>query len=147
MSDFLQESGQAGRDGSKASSIILLQSTWAAQTSRCLSPDQEAMDVYLTQQHCSCGVLSQFLDAEADWQWCMTGEEACQVCVTGHGEAQPLDVQCWLRKVEQIEFTGPAEVLQQDQVRNEVLKGGKSLTTAEASADNDLSGSRQRQRR
>ena len=62
MSDFLQESGQAGQDGSRASSIILLQSTWAAQTSGCLSPDQEAMDVYLTQQHCSCGVLSQFLE-------------------------------------------------------------------------------------
>ena len=45
------------------------------------------------------------------------------MCVTGHREARPKDVQYRLRKVEQIEFTGPAEVLQQDQVRDEVLEG------------------------
>ncbi|KFY23902.1 hypothetical protein V491_02362 [Pseudogymnoascus sp. VKM F-3775] len=147
MSDFSQESGRAGRDGSKASSIILLRSTWAAQTSGCLSPDQEAMDVYLMQEHCSRGVLSQFLDAEADWRWCMQGEEACQVCGIGHTEARPPDVQYRLRKVEQTEFTGPGEVLRQDQVRDEVVEGGESLITAEASADDDLSGSRRRRRR
>ena len=44
------------------------------------------------------------------------------MCGTGHTEARPLDVQFRLRKVEQIGFTGPAEVLQQDQVRDEVLE-------------------------
>ncbi|KAL5344167.1 hypothetical protein ACLOAV_004652 [Pseudogymnoascus australis] len=122
MTDFSQESGRAGRDGSKASSIVLLRSTWAAQTSGCLSPDREAMDVYLTQEHCSRGVLSQFLDAEADWRWCMQGEEACEVCGIGHTEARPVDVRYQLRKVEQFQFTGPSEVLRQDQVRDEALE-------------------------
>ncbi|OBT81161.1 hypothetical protein VE02_10169, partial [Pseudogymnoascus sp. 03VT05] len=123
MSDFSQESGRAGRDGSRASSITLLQSTWAVPTSGSLSPDQEAMGVYLAQQHCSRGVLSQFLDAEADWRWCMQGEEeACEVCSVGHVEARPADVRYQLRRIEQSEFTGPAEVLRQDQVRDEVLE-------------------------
>ncbi|KAL5344454.1 hypothetical protein ACLOAV_010434, partial [Pseudogymnoascus australis] len=123
LSDFSQESGRAGRDGCKASSIILLQSTWAAQSSGCLSPDQEAMDAYLTQQHCSRGVLSQFLDAKADWRWCMQGEEACEVCGIGHTEARPADVQYQLGKMEQQSaFTGPSEVLRQDQVCDEALE-------------------------
>lgn len=54
----------------------------------------------------------------------MQGEEACEVCGTGHTEARPVDVQYQLRKIEeQLEFTGPAEVLRQDQVRDEVLEG------------------------
>lgn len=53
----------------------------------------------------------------------MLGEETCQVCVTGNREARPPDIQYRLREVEQIEFTGPAEVLRQDQVRDKVLEG------------------------
>jgi superfamily II DNA helicase RecQ len=122
MTDFSQESGRAGRDGSKASSIVLLRSKWTAQSSGCLSPEREAMDAFLTQEHCSRGVLSQFLNTETDWRWCMQGEEACQVCGIGHTEAQPVNVQYQLRKVEQFEFAGPAEVLRQDQLRDEVLE-------------------------
>lgn len=65
---FSQESGRAGRDGKKASSIVLLWSCWKPQLERHLTPDQEAMQLYLSQQHCSRGVLSQFLDAPTDWR-------------------------------------------------------------------------------
>ena len=80
LTNFAQESGRAGRDGETASSIVILRSTWKPQLDGHLSQDQEAMQLYLTQQHCSRGVLTQFLDAEADWRWCMAGEECCQVC-------------------------------------------------------------------
>jgi len=55
---FPQESGRAGRDGGKASSIVLLHSGWKPQADGTLSPDQGAMQLYLTQQYCSRGVLS-----------------------------------------------------------------------------------------
>jgi superfamily II DNA helicase RecQ len=60
---FSQESGRAGRDSGKASSIVMLSATWKPQLDKVLSPDEEAMQLYLTQQYCSRGVLSQFLDA------------------------------------------------------------------------------------
>lgn len=47
------------------------------------------------------------------------------MCVIGHREAQPVDVQYQLRKVGYIEFTRPVEVLQQDQVQDEVIEGYK----------------------
>jgi superfamily II DNA helicase RecQ len=81
---FSQESGRAGRDGGKASSIAMLSATWKPQLDKVLSPDEGAMQLYLTQQYCSRGVLSQFLDAQPDWRWCMPGEEVCQVCQKPH---------------------------------------------------------------
>ncbi|KFZ23101.1 hypothetical protein V502_02420 [Pseudogymnoascus sp. VKM F-4520 (FW-2644)] len=39
-----------------------------------------------------------------------------------HTEARPVDVQYQLRKMEQFEFTGPGEVLRQDQVCDEALE-------------------------
>ena len=77
---FVQESGRAGCSGEPASSIVLLSATWQPQLDQGLSLDEEAMQLYLTQQHCCRGVLSQFLDDEPHWRWCMAGEEACQVC-------------------------------------------------------------------
>jgi superfamily II DNA helicase RecQ len=47
--DFSQESGRAGRDGSKASSIVLLHAGWKPQVDEHLSADREAMQLYLTQ--------------------------------------------------------------------------------------------------
>ena len=47
------------------------------------------MQLYLTQHHCSRGVLSQFLNAESDWRWCMAGEEPCQVCQEPHSSSRP----------------------------------------------------------
>lgn len=66
MTDFSQESGQAGRDGSKASSIVLLGAGWKRQSGGHLSLAREAMQVYLSQEHCSRGVMSQFLDAQSE---------------------------------------------------------------------------------
>ena len=65
---FSQESGRAGRDGGKASSITLLSATWKPQLDGNLALDQEAMQLYLTQQYCSRGVLSQFLDSQCHWR-------------------------------------------------------------------------------
>jgi hypothetical protein len=67
-----------------------LHSRWKPQVDGSLSPDREAMQLYLTQQYCSRGVLSQFLDDQPNWQWCMTGEEVCQVCREPHAKSRPL---------------------------------------------------------
>ena len=118
---FAQESGRAGRDGGKASSIVILSATWKPQLEQALSPDKEAMQLYLTQQHCSRGVLSQFLDAPPDWRWCMPGEEVCQVCQEPHTESRPPDLKFEWVVEREIVFTGPAEVLRQDYVQDQVL--------------------------
>jgi superfamily II DNA helicase RecQ len=68
ISVFSQESSRAGRDGEKVSSIVILSATWKPQLDQPLSPDREAMQLYLTQRYCSRGVLSQFLDAQPDWR-------------------------------------------------------------------------------
>ncbi|KAE8448570.1 hypothetical protein EG329_008995 [Mollisiaceae sp. DMI_Dod_QoI] len=44
---FSQESGRAGRDEGKASSIVILSATWKPQLDQPLSPDREAMQLYL----------------------------------------------------------------------------------------------------
>lgn len=118
---FSQESGRAGRDGGKASSIVLLSATWKPRVDQGLSPDEEAMQLYLTQQYCSRGVLSQFLDDQPHWRWCMPGEEVCQVCREPHKEGRPLDLKFELAAHRGMEFTGPDEVLRQDHVRDQVL--------------------------
>lgn len=120
-SSFSQESGRAGRDGQKASSIVLLWSGWKPQLEGHLSPDQEAMQLYLSQQHCSRGVLSQFLDAPPDWRWCMATDEPCQVCNAAYTTARPIDLVFALPRKVKMEFTGPAEVLRQDHVQDQVL--------------------------
>lgn len=111
----------AGRDGKKTSSIVLLWSSWKPQLERHLTPNQEAMQLYLSQQHCSRGVLSQFLDAPTNWRWCMSDDEPCQVCSTVHGASRPADVVYTLPRKVGMEFTGPSEVLRQDHMQDEVL--------------------------
>jgi len=68
---------------------VLLHAGWRAQATPGLTADEEAMQLYLTQHHCSRGVLSQFLNAESDWRWCMAGEEPCQVCQEPHSSSRP----------------------------------------------------------
>ena len=97
MTDFSQESGRAGRDGQRADSVILA----AGSFSQPLSPnqalhgiersaDEETMLLYLSQQHCLRGVVSQFLDLPQDWRWCMEGEdELCAICPKHHTERRP----------------------------------------------------------
>ena len=58
MSDFAQESGRAGRGGGLAASIVLLPAAWAPALGRPLDPDREAMQLFLTQQYCSRGVMN-----------------------------------------------------------------------------------------
>ena len=119
--NFSQESGRAGRDGSKATSIVLLHAGWKPDLSPNLAQDKEAMQLYLTTKHCSRGVLSQFLDAPSDWRWCMLGEQPCQVCNEPHEEGRPAGVVFALTAAVPMHFTGPAEVLRQDHVRDEAL--------------------------
>jgi len=120
---FSQESGRAGRDGGRASSIVLLHSGWKAQLDGHLSADREAMQLYLTQKHCSRGVLSQFLDAPPSWRWCMPGDEPCQVCGEPHREQRPAGAAFALprRVAVEMEFSGPEEVLRQGHVRDQAL--------------------------
>ena len=121
LTDFSQESGRAGRDGGKALSIILLQAGWKPEDNACLSPDEQAMQLFLTQKYCSRGVLSQFLDAPSDWRWCMAGEAPCQVCQKPRKEARPSGMVFGLPAAVEIEFTGPAEVLRLDHLRDKAL--------------------------
>lgn len=121
LTDFSQESGRAGRDGAKASSIILLRSGWKPQLSAHLALDQEAMQLYLAQKYCSRGILSQFLDAERDWRWCMEGEECCQVCGQPHKDQRPQGIHFCLASESEVQYTGPAEVLRQDYLCDRVM--------------------------
>lgn len=92
LTDFSQESGRAGRDGRPAESIVLLNGAWVPCGNGRLprDMDEEFMQLYLTQQHCSRAVLSQYLDARTDWKWCMAGEdEVCGVCPQLHTERRP----------------------------------------------------------
>jgi superfamily II DNA helicase RecQ len=99
LTDFSQESGRGGRDGQPADSVILI--AGAPATGRPSAPssaawqappsmetrglDEEAIQLYLIEQYCLRGVLSQFLDAPDDWRWCMEGEdELCSVCPGYH---------------------------------------------------------------
>ncbi|EXA29482.1 hypothetical protein FOVG_19044 [Fusarium oxysporum f. sp. pisi HDV247] len=141
LTDFSQESGRAGRDGEVAESIVLLSAAWQPQLGRPVAADKEAMQLYLLQEYCSRGVLSQFLDSKPDWRWCMEGDELCSVCPEHHAQCRPPTLEFHLPRplrdkteagqdgdngsadltVSEMIFTGPAEVLHQDQVRDEEL--------------------------
>jgi superfamily II DNA or RNA helicase len=141
MTDFSQESGRGGRDGKPAESIILLNAAWQPQLDQPLSADSEAMQLYLMQRHCSRGILSQFLDGESDWRWCMEDDELCGVCPEHHRERRPPGLQFHLPKLirsstpepeedddaearpsaSEMVFTGPKEVLRQARVCDEEL--------------------------
>jgi hypothetical protein len=139
LTDFSQESGRAGRDGKTAESIVLLSAAWQPQLDQRLGADEEAMQLYLMQEHYSRGVLSQFLDAQPDWRWCMEGDELCRVCPTPHAQRRPQDLEYRLplppaaattgtttaashhdvndgNDIMVMTFTGPAEVLRQAEV-------------------------------
>ncbi|KAF4335798.1 tlh3 [Fusarium beomiforme] len=141
LTDFSQESGRAGRDGEVAESIILLSAAWQPQLGRPVAADKEAMQLYLLQEYCSRGVLSQFLDSKPDWRWCMEGDELCSVCPEHHAQCRPPTLEFHLPRpvrdeteagqdrdngsgdvaVSEMIFTGPTEVIRQDRVRNEEL--------------------------
>jgi hypothetical protein len=123
MSSFSQESGRAGRDGQFATSLVILHSTWKPWTDGSLCPDKEAMQLYLARLHCYRGILSQFLDAESDWRWCMANEEPCQMCRgQGRTDARPAGLKFSLPSLAKEEvFTGPAEVLRQDHLQDQAL--------------------------
>jgi hypothetical protein len=122
MSSFSQESGRAGRDGQFATSLVILRSTWKPQTDGNLCLDEAAIQLYLAQLHCYRGILSQFLDAESDWRWCMANEVPCQMCGQGRVDARPAGLRFGLPSLAEEEaFTGPTEVLQQDHLQDQAL--------------------------
>jgi hypothetical protein len=96
-------------------------SSWIPNLTGALSADQEAMQLYLAQRHCGRGVRSQFLGDPADWRLCMGSDGACQVCGEPHVEARPPELRFVLRPEAEAQFTGPEEVLRQDQVQDQVL--------------------------
>ncbi|PNP44463.1 hypothetical protein TGAMA5MH_03809 [Trichoderma gamsii] len=152
MTDFSQESGRAGRDGMAAESIVLVSAAWEARDNGDIGDvDGRAMQLYLTQEQCLRGVLSQFLDSKKDWRWCMEGEDACGVCKEPHSVKRPEDLVFQLRlaqkegaarnekgeiaggsgrgqqeqeqeQEQEMQFTGPSEVLRQDRMREEELR-------------------------
>ena len=121
LTDFSQESGRAGRDGRRAASIVLLGAGWVPSLGKIVTPDEEAMQLYLTRKFCARAILSQFLDSPEDWRWCMVGDEPCQVCRVHHDEARPVGVAYSMETPMAMEFTGPGEVLRQDHVKGETL--------------------------
>ncbi|KAH6972653.1 hypothetical protein EDB80DRAFT_758075 [Ilyonectria destructans] len=132
MTDFSQESGRAGRDGERADR-------------QPVDLDEESMQLYLTQKHCSRAVMSQFLDKRSDWRWYIEGEdELCNICPKHHTEPRPSSlelrlpapdttVSCDGKLLEgsggsreeamkrDMEYTSPDEVLRQTMVHNDIL--------------------------
>jgi len=123
LTDFSQSSGRAGRDGQGAVSIVFLHPRWTPSTIGYESPDHEAIELYLTRQQCFRGVLSQFLDAPADWRWCMGGDIPCGVCTHApHQEARPAGVKFILQRPPEIMYSMSQEVLHQDFVQDRALE-------------------------
>jgi superfamily II DNA or RNA helicase len=150
MTDFAQESGRAGRDGEPAECLILTPRGAAAAAAAAggdghhPDPDRDSMRLYLSGQHCLRAVMSQFLDAPADWRWCMRGEdERCGICPVAHLEPRPPGLrvppspspspratgavavllpgdQAWEASAA-MQFTGPREVGRQGRVQQEAL--------------------------
>jgi hypothetical protein len=77
------------------------------------------MQLYLSQQYCSRGVLSQFLDSEPHWRWCMADDVTCQVCQVPHSEARPAGVPFSLAATASAVFTGLEEVLRQGHIQEQ----------------------------
>lgn len=147
MMDFSQESGRAGRDGERAESVVLLSAAWQPYSGgqKPVDLDEEFMQLYLTQRHCSRAVMSQFLDKMPDWRWCMEGEdELCEVCPKHHTEPRPSGLELRLPAPDttvlcdgnllecsggggeeamkrDMEYTGPDEVLRQTMVHDDIL--------------------------
>lgn len=90
--------------------------------------DGEFMHLYTVVKHCLRGVLSQFLDVQEEWCWCMEGEDSlCSVCrpcpmrgkrPVGHEFRLPqasFDEETGLTS-SAIKYTGPREILCHDQL-------------------------------
>ncbi|OAF54538.1 hypothetical protein VC83_09198 [Pseudogymnoascus destructans] len=86
-----------------------------------LPPDTQGMQLFLSKEFCSRGVLSQFLDQKLDWRWCMEGEVPCSVCQCGHAEVRPAGLEFQLSQEAVDVTTGPEEVFRQDHMKDEAL--------------------------
>ena len=102
---FAQESGRAGRDGQRAYSLVLLPSTWKAQSEGHSAGqtavdsasdiglrkkrDRQAVHRYLQGGQCYRTSLSEYLDAVQHRRWCMPEDVACDICTVCHEETIP----------------------------------------------------------
>ena len=103
---FAQESGRAGRDGSKAYSLVLLPSTWEPQPysnedeeatkdlrydiSLRKQKERQAVHRYLRGEQCYRTSLTEHLDTAEHRRWCMTEDVTCDFCPSSHMESIPL---------------------------------------------------------
>ena len=118
MTDLSQESGRAGRDGRPADTIVLLSAAWEQEDPKDM--DERAMQLYLSGKTCLRAIMSQFLDKETDWRWCMEGEdELCSSCPIHHTKPWPAGqgleelLDTGLEGAAEVDTTGPVKVLQQ----------------------------------
>lgn len=102
---FAQESGRAGRDGTKAYSVIFLPTNWQARPLEeemegsygCemydarlrKERDRQAMHRYLNGKQCYRTSLSEYLDLPQHRRWCMAEDIPCDICLVSHEETIP----------------------------------------------------------
>jgi len=81
ITDYAQQSGRAGRDGSRSEAMVLqIQAEGTAKRIRPLVAQAAAMESYVSGRVCRRVVLDSMMDGREDRDGCEDGEELCDVC-------------------------------------------------------------------